>query len=189
MKKIKLSKPIIIINYIAVIFGAIINIQMIAAKDCTATNKIASLTCLIALLCALFYILEGCNKNAALYYKVFLGFAAINQIGYIINDLFINTQDSIIAAIFNAFVIILYMYMFFGTNLGYEKSMGICILIFVVRLGIMILTANKYPGLLMGGNFTGTKYNIFAISNLVVSTIACLCTYAKYVDKKSRGAN
>lgn len=180
--------PLFAASVIAIILDTAINVYMLCSKNSTITEKIATLTCVIALVCAMFYTFEGCKKNASLYYKSLFGFAAINQFGYIINDLSLDSAIAVIAIIINFIIMIMYLYIFFGRNIGRIKSLLICSIIVVVRIIILVLTAINFPGVLVGGTSLGTRMICFTASNLLIAVISTICTYEKYEDKKARNA-
>lgn len=171
-------KVILILNLLFIFVGC-----AIAITDLTGTDTIGviyTVTEILALLFALFYILYGYTKNAAGYYKVFGYLYLLSRISDFIKIISSNRKVGIFTYIFWSIVTISLLVLVFGKNLGKKKSLILCGVI--VLIGVI--------GIFYVYNQTGA-FHLGAKIRLLDLDLACLygiLTYAKYLDKESRGA-
>ena len=124
---------------------------------------------------AAFYILSGYRKNSAKYYKDFGIFLALSQTAFICkmadNRLYTNL-------VINAIKLIVILVLVLSENLGKTKSL-------VLSGALVISNVVNVLGLPTNSDITH-YYGI--VTAIIIYFLYFVMTYAKYLDKASRGA-
>ena len=171
--KNKIYKFILIVSIICIILALFFNYYLITNNKQSLIFIVSGFFNATSLIYALFYIIEGYQKNASLYYKNYGILLAISQaISLAIVSVYNPTVTNIIVVGLELFAI---LGIVLNEDLGKNKSFILCLLLIVLN-GISIFISSK----------TNISYcNIYC--KFTLTLLLSILTYAKYVDKESRG--
>ena len=169
-------KVILVFNLLLIAIAVVLSVISLNSVGATATRILSTVTKLIALLFAGFYIVSGYVKDAAKYYKLY-GFLYMLSIliGLIAK---INNGASTTDVICNVLLFAGSFALVFVKDLGKTKSLAICAILVIIQIPFVISD-------IIDGDPTIVLINAFMCIDL-----ACLfgiMTYAKYLDKAERG--
>ena len=167
-------KVILIICLLSIIISTYFSCYSIANSKGDLIAQIAHLFNIFALLFAAFYILSGYRKNSAKYYKDFGIFLALSQTAFICkmaeNGLYTNL-------VINAIKLIVILVLVLSENLGKTKSLVLSSVLVVSNIiNVLGLPANSD---------IAHYYGI--VTAIIIYFLYFVMTYAKYLDKASRG--
>ena len=179
----KFYNAIVVLNLILMIPGAIGNVVVLFASNLNVYHKLAAFCSVAALLVAFFYLVAGYSKQQAPAYRAFCGAytaaALFGLLGIDSSKAFFAAQ--LIAALIFGLVIAISL----SKNYGKTVSTSLCIL-------VVVLSLLQLLGVVLWYKATGLDFLfllIFEITQLLLSIVLSLTTFAKYVDKTARGTN
>jgi hypothetical protein len=204
--KDKKTKPLVMCHLALMAILGIINIASVVVLcqaaltstfDTTAKSPIYFMACsgifnTLAMCLGMVYILKGCSKQAAGFYKAFIACTAFSLIGGILSNLFsILSGNQLIASnAVSAFrlvvllaVFVLLLILAFAKDLGKRRTW----IIYYIILALTIILI--FPGLT--GSATNGKYDVglavaFHISAIILIGTIGLAIRGKYADKDAR---
>ena len=186
MKNKALNPLIMVINLIAIalcVFGSIYSVIRVDAGD--VYSRIAAILNIVALLSSAVYVLYGCKKNAAQFFRGFMICYSLSLLSTIVGAT-MQGPDIPATVIVYLVVFALIVVLAAGTDLGKKVSYVICGIIFAVNLGYFIWLFFTSPGIFRGGDMLATANLIGAGSQLALSSLLGVMTVAKYIDKANR---
>ena len=169
----KIYKAILFICIICILFALYLDISLISNGQQTIGIIFHGILNAISLLYAIFYILNGYNKNASRYYRSFGILLAITQTFALAMVSFINPKTGNLIVVGLELITILVLVL--SEDLGKNKSFVLCLILIILN-GVSIL--------MCGGTYV-SHCNIFC--KFTLSCLYGILTYAKYLDKASRG--
>ena len=179
-KELKMAS---IINSILIVLAILIRIVFFNYEDGILVI-IDSCVSIATLICGLIYAISGYKKNAANFYKVFIGMylfssvlSLVTLMQYFINFNLVLTANCIIATLCLVSSIYASYKLCFGLDLGYIKSKTLALIIFgsnVVKLVADFIF--KLPMSLP-----------IDFSNLIFVCILMVFVLGKYAEKENRG--
>ena len=184
-KTVQISLPYAATSLLLILVSFAVSAYTIVVPE-SLIGVIASVMMFVALFAALFYILRGCKKDAAKYFKTFVATFTIAEAVNIIS-LCVATSTvfsvKVLALIFLFDVVLLglLVYVLVKKDLGVKKTtaMGVLIMIFSAIdfvKGIIISKSTATPNEALIG---------FATFSLGLTMMFMI--YAKYKDKSARG--
>lgn len=145
---------------------------------------------ILGVLFAIFYILYGHSKNAAVYFKIFLLLLTIAELTRIVavgGLVFDSVTDECLSIFICCVTFACYIILTCVKDLGKVKSLCICGLVLVIKLFFLISLIVREK------NFIGTSANN-SLEVLLIPSVQCLVTILlsllmieKYIDKEARG--
>lgn len=178
----KLNLPILLFNGLFTAICICLLVVTILQSKTTFLQNIEILADIVACLVALIYLIEGYSKAEATHYRLCMIVAAINAL--VVTFLSVQEKVADISTVMCAAAFVLTAILAFTKNLGKRSSYICCgFLVFVRLSGLLtnIFTESSNP-----------QYSIIIImlvSQLSLALLIGVITYAKYVDKYSRGSN
>lgn len=137
---------------------------------------VESISNLLALIYAFFYLINGYKKDYATYYKVAMLVNAANAL--VVTALSSNENTKYISIISCAICFGAILTLALAKNLGKNTSLALCLIVVVLRtMGLIsCFMANATVDIVL----------ILLLSQLVLALVILLATIAKYVDKQER---
>lgn len=179
----KLFRVIVVFILLGVVFGIGVNVRNIADPNAEKLVQLCGIVSIIALMAALYYIILGYGKNAAVYFKFYLWLfdfsALLSIIGAGIK--MGNTLDLIAASVIFALVLV----MAIGKDLGKRNSTIICSVVFALAV-LRFAAVAAFDSSLLADSQNGLTYIFRLITTVVMASVMWIMTYAKYADKDSR---
>ena len=149
----------------------------------TAYKIIENIMYAIACIAGLVYVLYGCKKDVAKYYKLFLLLFSFVTLLNVVTDLFAlkaRNIDSSIFGVLGTAICVIAMVLTFAKDLGKSNSMGLAYAM------LALCAANSITTFVLCSNILGPT--VSAAKNLIMVIIGFLFVIEKYNDKESRGA-
>lgn len=182
-----LYKIVLILILLFIAVGMVGGLNAIAAKQSDIYMRICGICTLPALASAEYYILKGYTKDVSKYYKIFVWLFSLSQLSMLVSASI--GSGSVVKIIIAAAAFALLIVAAAVKNLGRGRSLAICTAVFALSAVNMILPLVKDPGLFSSGNSSAMISFILAALGALLACLFCILTYAKYVDKASRGAD
>ena len=170
----KIYKVIFAISVVCILLALYFNFVLLRNGKQDIGTVIHGILNSISLLYAMFYIVDGYKKDSSRYYKSFGILLAITQSYTLAIVSFINAKTSNLIVIGLELITILFLVL--SENLGKNNSLILC----------LVLIALNGVSVLMCSGTNASYSNIFC--KFVLSLLYGMLTYAKYLDKESRGA-
>ena len=149
----------------------------------TAYKIIENIMYAIACIAGLVYVLYGCKKDVAKYYKLFLLLFSFVTLLNVITYLFALKArgfDSNISAVLGTAICVIAMVLTFAKDLGKNNSMGLAYAMIAVG------AVNSIRMFVLYSDILGPM--VSAAKNLIMVIIGFLFVIEKYIDRASRGA-
>ena len=146
------------------------------SSELDALYIVESISNLLALIYAFFYLINGYKKDFATYYKIAMLVNAVNAL--VVTALSSNEATKYISIISCAICFGAILTLALAKNLGKNTSITLCLIVIVLRtMGIVSCFM---------ASATLDINLILMLSQLVLALVILLATIAKYVDKQER---
>ena len=164
---------------LVMIFVAVVgNIYLVLLNGIEPSVRFCAGVTIVALLSAFIYLFNGATKDEATYYKIFMAFFALSELGIVALASSAGMLDSVINAVCYGLVIIMAV----KRDLGKKISLILCAAIVAIRIyGVVEM--------FLPGSHLGALNIIHAIAELVLAVVFAACVIGKYRDKARRGTN
>lgn len=169
-----LYRIILIFNLIVIAAAAVVCLRVVVSPASNLFFRCSAICALLAIFSAGYYILQGYTKNAAGYYRLFVGlFALALLVDCVFSVVFTEDFEAMLLPGL-AFVVVLLS--FIGVDLGRTLSLILCGALVLISVGLLLTV--------LGQGSAAVELGAVRIA------LACLfgvMTYAKYLDKRARG--
>lgn len=177
----KHKKEACIVNFLLISVALILDFVELIRPAKNVIRQIDMFLCMAALIPALIYIVSGCRKSAATFYKVFMLLFAASSLCALADDIvysIIDNYGAFFSSIIRVLVLLGALFLAFVPNFGKKKSLGAAYAI----LGLELI--NAVVGVVMYGGF---DVIVRGVSSVVLACIVCMFVLCKYADKDARG--
>lgn len=184
-KNLKVIRILLIVLAIAVMPA---NVITIGIGEADLIPKIGAALNILAIMYLIYYIIIGFKKVGSTTFKGFMLFYTCALLMTVVSNAMYSYDN--VSPIVVCLLAISFASAFMLTlskDLGKKKSMILCLVVNVITILTFIMIVIYLPGLRRGGNLVGTIFGIRSASLAVTGIIMTLMTYAKYIDKISRG--
>lgn len=178
--------PIKIIN-VLFIFAALIMSALAFVKadaDYSGIAEIVHSINIFTLISGFIYLVYGYRKNAAIYYKVFMGFLMLSQGVLVVELINGKTQSPIYTSIIYSIAFIATVILTTAKDFGKAMTIAIITVLALCRIAILLIN------LLSADTFDNTAFCQLSldIANLLLVGTAAIMIAGKYIDKAQRGS-
>ena len=185
-KKSSTYKVLLIISLILLIPTAIISIQnVISSATEDIFLRISGVLAILAAIFGIYYIATGFKKEHAKVFKLYMDCYVLSLFFDLISAGSYGTE--ILPLILIAIMFGLALVLLLGKDLGKRNSQIFCAIIVILAVGLFLQVIISHMFVEKGGDAYGTLLAIRQSSNLVLSIVVAVMTYAKYADKTARG--
>ncbi|MBQ0083395.1 MAG: hypothetical protein KBS52_01330 [Clostridiales bacterium] len=178
--------PIKIVNMLFIIAALVMSAMAFVKADAnySAIAEIAHSLNIFTLVAGLIYLVYGYKKNAAIYYKIFMGFLMISQGVLIVELINGNTEPPIYTSIIYAIAFIATVILTTAKDFGKAMTASIITVLALCRIAILIIN------LFSTETFDNTAFCQLSldIANLLLVGTAAIMIAGKYIDKAQRGS-
>ena len=162
-------------------------ILMTHTREVSSWLRAAACLSIVAMLCALVYMLKGFRKSGAAFHKFFLYGYALSEVYAVVSAIMLPEKSaSMTAATVDGAVLVLLLVLAIGKNLGRRVSFTLAGIIYGLNLLLLLGVLTAMPGVLRGGGMEGSIYGVRVGSQLVLASVTGIITFAKYADKAAR---
>ena len=176
-------KTIFVLNIFCIVAGTAVSIKNIFNPASGILMRAGGILTIIAFLVAAIYVFKGYTKTAAICFKLFTAAFAFSLILSIIGA----AQISIIPAIFEGLSLVLVVVIALKKDFGKSNSFSVCGIIAILAIANIIEVIKLNPGVKLSGNNYESLVLGRSIAQFLLSYLFGIITYAKYLDKESRG--
>lgn len=164
-------------------------ILMTHTQEVSSWLRAAACLSIVAMLCAVMYMLKDFRKSGAAFHKFFLYGYALSEIYAVVSAVMLPEKSaSLTAVVIDGAVLVLLLVLAIGKDLGKRVSFTLAGIIFALNLLLFIGVLAAMPGVLRGGGMEGNIYAVRVGSQLVLASVTGVITFAKYADKAARHA-
>ena len=181
--KLSSKKVLMIVQLVLIAVPACMSLWALTITKGVGTGMLADIFTLAALVFAILYIVNGCTKEDARFYKSFLIAYALALLAdgsfkckYFGNGYLCFTAYGILCILCVA------------ENLGKKKSLIMGWIVVICTALVLGSTLILTPGVLRGGDEMSTQSVIRAGANFSMALIMLIMIFAKYKDKEARGS-
>ena len=169
-------KLILIIALVLIVAALVLTALAIAHDDSNLASQVSCLFKIAALIYAAYYIFAGFSKDAAKYFKTFAAIFALAEIASLANlGMSANSYFATLVATLSLSAILVLL---FSKDLGKKKSLMISAALIVFTVISLIMALANAVAIIVWGPLAAT---------VVLACLFFIMTFAKYVDKASRG--
>lgn len=176
-------KIIFVLNIFFIVAGIAVSVKNILNPVSGILMCAGGVLTIIAFLVAAFYVFKGYTKTAAVCFKLFTVAFALSLVLSILGA----AKVSIIPALCEAVALVLVILIALKKDFGKSNSFSVCGLIAILAIANIIEVVKLNPGVKLSGNDYGSLVLGRAIAQFLLSYLFGIMTYAKYLDKESRG--
>ena len=184
-KRTPLIMALMVCNLILIAAGLVACVFNVIHPDSGIWLRVGGVCAFFALLSAGYYVAKGYTKDSAKFFKLFNALYALSQLVLLIGVG--SNPDDTLPIIYTGAVFGLVVIMVACKDLGFKRSLTICILIVIFGILDIITCAVRLPELAQNGSQYGLMLLTRNASQLYLSILFTIMTLAKYADKKSRG--
>ena len=180
-------RPLLVVDMIAVLIAAGLNVYMLFWTSAQMFTKFFAVVSVCVLAFSFLYVMRNASKAAANDFKALLLLCAVAEFFGIVShiELFsLGAKLLIPVVVSSGVVVVLYFIMAQGKDLGKGLSLFLCFFAFAVQILILALDA----GMKLDAGAEPIVILIRDISVLVIASVVCISTIAKYADKAARGS-
>ena len=179
-KNMSVNNTIRVIAILLILAAIIVNVLTIVSGSSTVYLKISAIFAVLALGCSCFYFLKGFSKDVARYYKLFVFIYLLSQLVMVISNGV--GFGGVVQVLLSVVIILLLFLILMNKNLGKKASLLLCLLIIILSVADLVSWI-----VMMRGTPEGSVIFGRSATQLLLSCLMTLSTYAKYVDKGTRG--
>ncbi len=176
-------KVIFVLNIFCIVAGIAISIKNIFNPASGVLMCIGGILTIIAFLVAAVYVFKGYTKTAAFCFKLFTAVFALSLVLSIIGAAKIN----FVPALCECAALVLVLVITVKKDFGKSNSFSVCGVIAILAIANIIEVIKLNPGVKLSGNNYESLILGRSIAQFLLSYLFGIITYAKYLDKESRG--
>lgn len=165
-KNSKYYIPLIVITSIFAIVNILCGLRLFFTST-DFFNRISAIVNIISSIFAMFYVLEGCRKSSSDFFKGLVILICLGQLLNVVYLIYLKEID--LDVIMNIFALGLTLVLILVKNVGFNKSIQICLLVLICKAVSLFLNTS-----------------FINIINTISVAVLCGCTFAKYIDKANR---
>ena len=171
------------INIFCIVAGIAVSAQNIMNPVSDILMRFGGVLTIAAFLIAAIYVFKGYTKAVAVSFKVFTLLFALSICLSIAGAFRVN----IIPALCETVSLIFVVFLALKKDFGKSNSFSLCGLVAILSIANIIEVVKLNPGVKLDGTSYGSLILGRAIAQLLISYLFGVMTYAKYLDKESRG--
>lgn len=182
--------PVLVVEILLIAAAIYANARILfsSSEYVTWSYRIGEIITLCAVLNAFMYLIDGCKKDAARYFRDFmisLTIAELFSMILIAKGDVVDTFEIVPAMVSFGMLCVLSV----TENLGKKNSNLLALFVLVCKAISAVAVYVNNPGTARGGTQMGTICLVRSLTSFALVLIMCCMIYAKYEDKASRGSN
>lgn len=182
----KKNLPLKIFHLVLIAAALVMSAFSIAktGENVSELTELANALSIFTLAAGFIYLVYGYKKNAAVYYKIFMGLLVVSQGVFIAGLISGNETYPVYISLIYAIAFVTAVILAVAKDFGKNMTFAVCIALVACRIAILVIN------LLTAETFDNAAFCTLSsdISNLLIVGTAILMITEKYIDKSERGS-